>query len=232
MFLLVSVSPTAFPLSVSFPVSFLDCSPRHAYLVVAKNRPCHGHRRHFKKLKPHRRPDDELRTKPTNERISASSRYRHWPVAPSREHISLSAPPPVASCKLCFRSRSVGTCEIHREFSSWILIDRSTLLFRSSQLESFSFFNLFQISNYIIWKIKRWYRNDFYSLSFFYRTFRKTRGLTNCWFHRTQAAYYDSGEFLDVIDTKFILYYTIDTSGDIYSKITLHAIEVWHIFIN
>lgn len=159
MFLLVSVSPTAFPLSVSFPVSFLDCSPRHAYLVVAKNRPCHGHRRHFKK--PHKRPDDELRTKPTNERISASSRYRHWTVAPSREHISLSAPPPVAPCKLCFRSRSVGTCEIHREFSSadplYSFVPRNWNLF---------LFNLFQISNHIIWKIKRWYRNDFYSLPF------------------------------------------------------------------
>lgn len=62
--------------SVSLQVS-PHSSPRHAYLVVAKNRPCHGHRRHFKKLKPHKRSDDELRTMPTNERISASSRYRH-----------------------------------------------------------------------------------------------------------------------------------------------------------
>lgn len=36
----------------------------------------------------------------------------------------------------------------------------------------------------------------------------------------------NSDELLDVIDTKFILYYIIDTTGDIYSKITLHAIKV------
>ena len=60
VYLLVSVSSTAFPsLSVSFPVflsfslSFQPFSPRRAYLAVAKNRRCHGHPRHFKKLKPH-----------------------------------------------------------------------------------------------------------------------------------------------------------------------------------
>ena len=105
--------------SLSHSRSLLSRSPRYAYLVVAKNRPCHGHRRHFKKLKPHKRPgDDELRTEPADERISASSRYRHWPVAPSRELVSPSALPPVVPCHSFFRPRSVGTWEIIPRFSS------------------------------------------------------------------------------------------------------------------
>ena len=39
--------------SLSFSLSFQPVSPRRAYLAVAKNRRCHGHPRHFKKLKPH-----------------------------------------------------------------------------------------------------------------------------------------------------------------------------------